>query len=210
VTEAKVFVPFGDDWSVYGGLSGATGVSRASPLVGAEPAVPVTATFDRRSVLVGGDLYVKWKPANVAESYQSLAWQTEAVFRHLGDAACVGPAVFDCSTVPGEWDGGLYSQVVYQFARRWFLGVRGDLLGIPASHAVPKVQRGALSLTFQASEFARLRAYGEVEHLGEASSYAGAQFTLLPDSLASATPRTTAAAFLQLEISIGAHGAHPF
>jgi hypothetical protein len=213
-SEAKVFFPLGEDWSLYAGLNGATGVSpNSAALVPAlsTPTTPVSANYNRRSVLFGGDLYVKWKPPNVAGGYESLAWQTEIVFRRLGDAqGCASPDPAGCAAITAEWDGGLYSQIVYQFDRRWFLGVRGDVLGLPASSAVPSTLRGALSITFQASEFARLRAYGEIERLGAVRSVPGGSFTLAPDSLASASPRTTAAAYLQLEVSIGAHGAHPF
>ena len=212
--EAKAFFPFGDDWSLYAGLNGATGISpNSAALVPAlsTPSAPVSASYNRRSVLVGGDLYVKWKPPNVAGGYESVAWQTEVVFRHLGDAQdCLSADRAGCAAIAAEWDGGLYSQVVYQFDRRWFLGARGDVLGLPASSAIPSTLRGALSLTFQASEFARVRAYGEIEHLGAVRTVPLGSFTLAPDSLAGASPRTTAAAYLQLEVSIGAHGAHPF
>ena len=55
------------------------------------------------------------------------------------------------------------------------------------------------TLTFQASEFARVRAYLDAER---ASGTSG----LLPQ----AQPQWAPAAFLQLEYSMGAHGAHPY
>jgi hypothetical protein len=207
--EAKAFFPFDEEWSVSAGLSSAFGVSPNSRVVQTFPPPGANALVDRRSVLFGGDLYVKWKPLNVSGSYQSLAWQTEVIFRHLGEGNATFPGAGP-ATVPGEWDGGLYSQVVYQFARRWLLGVRGDVLGLPVSSAIPRTLRGAVSLTFQASEFSRLRAYAEVEHLGNARNVANADYTLAPDLLVASDPRTSAAAYLQLEISIGAHGAHPY
>jgi hypothetical protein len=207
--EAKAFFPIGDEWAVSAGLSSAFSFSPNSRLVQDFPPPGASAFVDRRSVLLGGDLYVKWRPPNVSGSYQSLAWQTEVIFRHLGEGNATFPGAGP-ATAPGEWDGGLYSQVVYQFARRWFLGLRGDVLGLPASSAIPSTVRGALSLTFQPSEFSRLRLYGEVEHLGDARNVANAAFTLLPDPLAASDPRTTGAAYLQLEVSIGAHGAHPY
>ncbi len=64
-----------------------------------------------------------------------------------------------------------------------------------------------MSLTFQGSEFMRIRAYAELEKgnisFGDESSPPGA--LRLP-----AQPSWAPAVFLQLEISIGAHGAHPF
>ena len=187
----KAFFPFGDAWSVYLGLSGATGVSPG--LLQPTAAGPNVLGANRRSYLVGADVYLKWKPPNVAAGYNSLAWQTEAIWRHLDDSA----------DVPGGWDGGVYSQVVLQVARRWFLGLRGDVLGIPTSSSLGRTLRGAASITFQASEFARVRAYLEAEHAGSGPSVPGITFP-------SVQPGDSVAAFLQLEISIGAHGAHPF
>ncbi|HTO96750.1 MAG TPA: hypothetical protein VMK66_06865 [Myxococcales bacterium] len=183
--EAKAFFPLGDSWSFFTGLSFASGKSPGLTLgdfgmFGA----------GRDSQLYGADLYLKWKPPNVAQGYSSLALQAEAIFRHLG----AGGSLQD------EWDGGAYLQAVLQLARRWFFGLRGDVLGIPASSVLGHTGRVGASLTFQASEFARVRGYVEAEHAGAAPS------ALLP----AATPEWTPAAFLQLEISIGAHGAHPF
>ena len=189
--EAKAFFPFGDEWSVYFGLNGATGVSPG--LFVPTGAGPTVVGANRRSYLVGADLYVKWKPANVAGGYTSMAWQSEAIWRHLDDA----------EDMPGGWDGGLYSQVVLQVARRWFLGLRGDVLGIPTSSALGQTLRASASITFQMSEFARLRAYLEAEHAASGPAVPG---LLIP----TVQPGDALAAFVQLEISIGAHGAHPF
>jgi hypothetical protein len=186
--EAKYFVPAGEEWSVYGGFNFATGVSPGFLQPG--DAIPGAG---RKSDLFGADLYLKWKPANVVGGYTSVAWQTEAIFRHLGDGGGIA----------AEWDGGLYSQVVVQLARNWFAGVRGDLLGLPTSSVLGSVQRGGLSLTWAGSEFARVRLYGEVEHVGSPGPFH-------PTATAGAVPSTSFATYLQIEYSIGAHGAHPF
>lgn len=93
--------PSARKWSVLGGASAAKGVSPGLflPAGGAIGA-------GRGTWLVGGDLYVKWKPPNVAGGYHSLVWQTEAIFRRIGES----------DDLSGEWDGGAYSQVVVQFA----------------------------------------------------------------------------------------------
>jgi hypothetical protein len=176
---------------VYAGLSGATGVSPGL----FQPTDTAVTSFgvNRRSYLVGADLYVKWKPPNVAAGYTSVAWQTEAIWRHLEDSA----------DLRGGWDGGLYTQVVIQVARRWFLGARADVLGVPASSSLGRIFRGSTSITFQMSEFARARWYLEGEHVESWVSVPGVAIPTVqpPDSIST---------FLQLEISIGAHGAHPF
>lgn len=201
VGAAKAFYPIGDEWSVYAGASYARGIS-PGVLVPDTPAAPgFTAGAGRRTTLLGGDLYVKWKPANIAQGYYSVAWQSEAIFRRFAEGG----------GLPSEWDGGLYSQVVAQIERRWFLGVRGDWIGVPTSSVLGRTLRAALSLTFQPSEFARVRGYAAVENSSSASdpvSFGGAETatSFIPVS----QPGTALVAFLQLEISIGAHGAHPF
>jgi len=177
--EAKVFLPMSEAWSFYGGLSFASGQSPG--LFVAQNAV---LGAGRDSQLFGADAYFKWKPPNVAQSYGSLAIQAEWILRHLSAGDGFGD----------EWDGGAYAQVVAQFSRRWFLGLRGDYVGLPTSSITPATARGAVSLTFQGSEFMRIRAYAEMEK----------------GDPAHVQPDWAPAAFLQLEISIGAHGAHPF
>src|SRR4051812_27941924 len=183
-TEAKAFFPLGEAWSLYSGLSFASGRSPGFLLSFGSP-----SGAGRESQLYGADVYLKWKPPNVAQGYESLAFQAEGILRHLG----AGDGLDD------EWDGGAYAQIVAQFARRWFLGIRGDIVGVPASSVLHRTERIGTSLTFQASEFSRIRAYVEAEH-------AGGTAALLPQAL----PDWAPAAFLQLEYSIGAHGAHPY
>src|SRR5437763_4592767 len=189
--EAKYFVPVGEEWSVYGGFNFATGVSPGFLRANDAGTFPGAG---RRSDLFGADLYVKWKPPNVVQGYTSVAWQTEAVWRRLGSAGGVGE----------EWDGGPYSPAVVQARRNWFIGVRGDVLGLPTSSVLGRTQRGSASLTWQGSEFARVRIYAETEHVGSG----GGPF--LPTATAGAVPSTSFATYLQVEYSIGAHGAHPF
>jgi hypothetical protein len=93
--------------------------------------------------------------------------------------------------------------VVVQLARNWFAGIRGDLIGLPQSSVVGRTLRGALDLTWQASEFARVRGYLETENASGSGRFQ-------PTVTTAASPASAYAAYLQLEFSIGAHGAHPF
>jgi len=174
-TELKVFVPLGDALSLYGGVNAAFGKS-THPRDGASTSVE------------GVDLYLKYKPPNVTSGYFSLAWTTEYFLRQ------VQPLTPEESVAH---DGGLYTQLVFQVARQWYLGVRQDFLGLPESSLQPRVERTSLSVTFAFSEFARLRLYGE----RETSRSTGPPASSNPASYA---------AYLQLEVGIGAHGAHPF
>ena len=171
----KTFASLSDTTSLLFGLSFATGNSftRLAPLApGGSDVIE-----SHRSFLYGADLYVKWKPVNVSQTWMSLAWTTEFMLRHLPEIGTV--------------DGGLYSQLVWQADRRWFIGLRGEVDGIPQDALVVRQYAGSASLTWALSEFARIRLYGEVRY--QPSN------TLL-----------TEAAFLQFEAAIGAHGAHPY
>ena len=183
--EAKAFFPLGESWSVYSGLNFASGKSPGVSLGDAG-----TTGVGREAQLYGADVYLKWKPINVAQGYESIAFQAEAIVRHFGS----GDGLED------EWDGGAYAQIVAQFARRWFVGVRGDVVGVPSSSVLARAERVGLSLTFQGSEFSRVRGYLEAEHATAPSS------AFLPQAM----PQWAPAAYLQLEFSIGAHGAHPY
>jgi hypothetical protein len=183
--EAKAFFPLGESWSVYSGLNFASGKSPGFSLGDAG-----TTGVGREAQLYGADLYLKWKPISVARGYESLALQAEAIVRHFGS----GDGLED------EWDGGAYAQIVAQFARRWFVGIRGDVVGVPSSSVLARAERVGLSLTFQGSEFSRVRGYLEAEHATVPSS------AFLPQAM----PQWAPAAYLQLEFSIGAHGAHPY
>jgi hypothetical protein len=174
-SELKTFIPASESVSIYTGLNGATG------LTGSQNGF--TTVVPTRSVVEGLDFYLKYKPPNQADGYFSLAWTTEVFFRELPDL--------------GQTDGGFYSQLVLQLARRWFVGLREDMLGTPSTVNQGKVQRTALMTTFVMSEFARLRLYGEREtRPAHGDSIFGG-----PENYG---------VLLQLEVAIGAHGAHPF
>ena len=181
--EVKSFIPATETLSVFFGLSAAWGKS-----AGMEGSDGTIVREDATTLLQGADLYVKFKPANVVGGYFSLAWTTEFFLRHVLSRDSLESTAID---------GSLYSQLVAQVARQWFVGLRQDLLGVPASTLQPTVSRTALSVTFAASEFARLRAYVERETLPRPGD-----FFLMG--------KPNWAAYLQLEISIGAHGAHTF
>jgi hypothetical protein len=173
----KLFFPLTERLSLYAGGSFATG--KAPAVV--DEAQPGLFEATVRSYLYGGDLYVKWAPPNVAESYFTVAWQTEWLGRSLeGQRA----------------SGALYSQVVMRVARRWQLGVRGELLGLPRGRLFD--ERGyvaALAVTWNLTEFSRVRLTGE-GHFN--------------DRTTDGTVKNFGVALVQLEFSMGAHGAHQY
>lgn len=123
--------------------------------------------------IYGTDLYLRWKPSE----RRGLRWQTEYLLRNKEDL------------IDRLVEGGGYSQLIYQFARRWEIGIRGERIGLPADG----FKQWALSpdLTFVATEFFRLRAqYNQVHTDGN--------------------PNLQHEAFLQIQFNMGPHGAHSF
>jgi hypothetical protein len=171
--ELEQFFELAESHSLLVGLNFATG--RSVDCGPGPPCVPVTLEGPR-SFLYGADLYYKWKPANVAQSYASFQWTTEFYARTLADG--------------GGSEGAGYSEGVVQIARRFYLGGRFDLTGLPSGPDVPRRYGGAASLTFAPSEFSRLRLYAQ--------------------ELGGPGVAATTVGFLQIEYAMGAHGAHPF
>jgi hypothetical protein len=163
----------GESTSLLLGLNAATG--KLWDCAGAAACDAATLAAPR-TVLTGGDLYLKWKPANVAQTYASVQWTTEFFVRSVADG--------------GPTEGAGYTEPVVQFARRWYLGGRLDITGLPSGVNLPRRYGYAGSLTFAPSEFSRFRLYAQ-------------------ELTGSGVPSSTVG-FLQAEFSMGAHGAHPF
>jgi hypothetical protein len=203
LAHAKLFLELTDDVSLSWGLSGALGRSTS---VNATPRGDVLQSIVPLgdTALFGTDVYLKWKPANQVDGYFALSLQGEFLLRRVA-----GLPVSPTRALGAAWDGGFYAQAVAQLSRRVSLGLRLDVLGVPASAIIPHLARGSLALTWQLSEFAKVRLSGYAEHVGSYSSdalaFEGGQ------GLGAAGPGHDGLGLLtQLEISIGAHGAHAF
>ncbi len=86
-------------------------------------------------------------------------------------------------------DGGLYSYLDYQFLKRWHAGLRYEHVGLPEG-INPREWRLSSALSFSPTEFSKIRAQYEFDKTkGQEGIHA---------------------AFLQLQFSMGPHGAHPF
>jgi hypothetical protein len=90
---------------------------------------------------------------------------------------------------PRETASGFFASADYQFARRWFAGVRGDRSGRAVDGTLHDTGAAA-SLTFKPSEFSLVR--GQYRRTNYAEDVDANEF------------------LFQLNFSIGAHGAHPF
>lgn len=202
VASARAFFPTSDSTSLFVGLSYARG--KTSQHATQNCLIPTAASgacgtaFDNwYDNLFGADFYFKWKPINVARSYTSVAWTTEWFMRQIPDLKIFGVG-------HAQLEGGIYSQVVVQAARRWYFGLRGEALGIPKGDNLRTELAAAGSVTWGLSEFSRLRLYGEVRAPIGAPT---------PNPMFVSAPQPnhpTGALFVQFEVAIGAHGAHPF
>jgi hypothetical protein len=172
----KTFAPLGEAWSLYLGGTVATGhAGEAGFAEGDEP-----AANGPRTLLAGGDLYLKYMPPNRVAGYFALALQAECFWRRTWATGGTARAA----------DAGFYAQLVARLARRWHVGGRFDQLGLPESDLQPRGARWSAMAMFTPSEFSRLRLQAQREKVdADRAAYEG---------------------LLLLEFSIGAHGAHPF
>ena len=159
-----------------------------------------SALADAATQLYGSDLYVKFKPPNQSGGYFSVAWQSEYYVRHsrrylraratggcgvsvnrrTRPTAASTPSWWCSSTAAGSW------------------ACAGTCSARPPSvHPAPGGPRAPADVTFVTSEFARLRLYGERE-------------TRRPGGSALLRGPANYMGLLQLEIAMGAHGAHAF
>jgi hypothetical protein len=131
---------------------------------------------DFQTRLIGADLTFRYRPLR------------RAIYRHLMARA---EAVWSRTESPqGRADAfGVYAYGEYQFARRWYAGLRYDYSERALDPSLVD-KGGSVFLTFRPSEFNEIRGQYRRTELGEGG---------------------TANEFLfQLLFSIGAHGAHPF
>ncbi len=126
------------------------------------------------SEAVGVDLTTKWRPSKE----RALVWQAEYIyFNRDGDGN------------NSRRGGGLYSSLQYQFASRWWIQGRYDLLGIPKLDDGRK-NRWSTLLAFVMSEFSAIR----LQHSYTVSDRGGPLNEIL----------------LQFNFTIGAHPAHQY
>ncbi len=155
--------------------------------------------------IYGADLLLRWRPLASDRGWPFVTWQSEAMLRdYEAGAVSEEGAVLAAQTSLVDW--GLYSQLIWGFARPFAAGVRYDhaageresvelAAGGYSSSADPlRDQRRRLSLvlTYYPSEFSKLRlqyAYDRSEFLSAGDAHS---------------------TFLQFEILLGAHGAHRF
>lgn len=123
------FFELSGSWSLLIGADAAT--LKRAPDADVDP--PPTMAPPRET-LVGGDLYLKWKPPNVVDTYAWVALTVEGAARKTDDGA--------------DWSGAGYTSLVAQVARRVRVGARYE-------HAAHEWNASG-SLSFLPSEYSRL------------------------------------------------------
>jgi hypothetical protein len=129
-----------------------------------------------RTTLWGADATIRWRPLK-RSIYRSFVGRSEYVWSGRAQPNGVQHA------------RGYYIAGDYQFARRWFAGLRYDHSGRAADASLVDTGQSAV-LTYWPSEFSQLRA-----------QYRRTQYADAP---------IANELLFQFQFSIGAHGAHPF
>ena len=152
---------------------------------------------DARTQIYGADIFYKWKSAKSEGGWPYVKWQTEAMLRRA-EAGLGANDSFPVRETFTDW--GVYSQVVWGFAKGWSAGLRGDYLHMQDSPFTLDAERQSrwrisTALTWYPSEFSKLRLQYNHDFL-QSSSFLPA--------------RDEDSVFLQFEFALGAHGAHKF
>jgi hypothetical protein len=129
-----------------------------------------------RTTLYGADATLRWRPLQ-RSIYHSFVGRSEFIWSRRQQPGSVQSSL------------GYYVSGDYQFARRWFAGVRYDR-SKRADNALLTDKGQSAVLTYWPSEFSQVR-----------GQYRRTQY---------ATGPTANEFLMQFQFSIGAHGAHPF
>jgi hypothetical protein len=127
--------------------------------------------------LIGADVTLRWRPLRRA-IYRRLLARTELVWSRR-----------DLVTSEQAHAFGLYGSLEYQFARRWFAGLRFDHSERADDPSLVD-KGGSAVLTYWPSEFSQVR--GQYRHTSYGEGIKANEF------------------LFQFQLSIGAHGAHTF
>jgi hypothetical protein len=167
VTQFKNLFDFTDTTTFEVNLFGAYGANR----------------YDRISMVSGADVTLKWRPVSGPKA-SGLSWTAEYLqSRILGNEIGGNPLY-------GSNLGGVATWVQYQFAERWWIQARAEVLGLPIEEGLDRTQKQSALLGFYPSEFSGFRLQYDHQQVGEATAEHVIQ--------------------LQYNLAIGAHPAHSY
>jgi hypothetical protein len=139
-----------------------------------------------RTTIYGGDLKVRWRPANNFRGWPFLLWESELMQRNFkADSFDGTDSAGNPRTLPAQtlYDWGLYTQLLYGFSYRWVAGVRfeyasGSGASVPNGREADPFRdnryRVSPLLVWHLSEFSRLRLqynYDRADHLTQGHAH---------------------------------------
>lgn len=188
------------DLTVYMGASGAYGRSRINH--GLDKSGVAGSAISAHSHVLGADLTLKY----LFDSKHYLALQAEYLYRFMDGAYYAkdqADAVDEYALVKRQ--SGLYAQLVGKFAMRWRAGLRYDLLAVNdvkldgIKESLPEsLPRYSAMVDFNPTEFSRIRLQYNYDH------------GMYVPRDGSFENKPNHEVILQVNITIGAHGAHAF
>ncbi|MCK9491615.1 MAG: hypothetical protein M0Q24_05960 [Sulfurimonas sp.] len=190
IAYAKASFDIGDT-TILGGLSYAQGKSRIDHMKDAN-----AHAFSADSKIYGADLVIK----HYFDSYSSLKWQSEWLMRDM-DGKMYNAAKPNGVNLTKE-QAGLYSQLIYAYDQNWKVGARydtiyqNDVKTAGTNQNMPtNMDKYSAMIEYSTSEFARFR----LQYDRNNALYNDNDVRQKIDTLT-----------FQVNISIGAHGAHSF
>jgi hypothetical protein len=133
--------------------------------------------YDGQSVVAGADVTLK-SHGRGRRQFNKLVWQSEYLWMRVDGAPADGTL------------GGIYSTLEYAVARRFWVGGRYDLVGIPVPPEGGQTHAATLLGVFVPTEFSAVRVQGQRQ--------------FLPDG------HTIDSVVAQLNFTIGVHPAHSY
>jgi hypothetical protein len=179
VARARAYRDLTESSNIDLGLSGAFGPATVDvplPVLSAPGSATLQAT-DQNKQLIGFDATFRYRPLQRA-IYRRLNIRSEFIWSQQ-----------DLPASPSVHAFGMYVSAEYQFARRWYVGGRGDRSGRMTDGSAVDAG-GSVFLTFWPTEFSQVR--GQFRHIRFADGQRANEF------------------LFQFNFSIGAHGAHVF
>lgn len=153
---------------------------------------PALLNYAGGSQVAGADLSLRW----FIDSYRELSWQSEFLLRHSSGSVYDAEGAQDVEL----WQSGLYSQLLWRFAQQWRTGLRLDLLAQNQqsignqSYDQSWKPRYSAMMEFLPTEFTRFRL----------------QYNLDQSKSLDGNNPWVHSAFINVNLVMGAHGAHEF
>jgi hypothetical protein len=189
-----------EDASILFGISNAMGKTRTDQSFSSTDGTG--EAVDANTDIIGGDLTVKYS----LDAIRFIAFQTEYMYRVMNGTAYTRDTSNAVSSLSlDKHHSGLYGQIVAKLDRQWEAGVRYDLLmqndvvlGGVNQHMPSNLSRYSAMIEYTPTEFSRLRLQfdrDESRYLQSSDGWSWQPYSQIT---------------LQMNLIIGAHGAHAF